>query len=190
MTDTVEARVHPVRHGHDREAGVWREIDDAIEQAAKDVERLPPHYRQTLLPAGELVVVSLIDVEIGNVGGREKWFAHFSIVEGDHAGKVLLRAYNRPKPGWLSPQHALSRDFVAVTGLRHAPIPKRPPRAILGGFLRDVFVEARTQRVGRRMDRKTREWVETPGADHYSVIDEIVRLVAGTPRVCELRRKP
>jgi len=186
----AQARVAPLepRRASRESSDEWREIDDAIRAADADAKRLPPHYRQTRLPDGAVVRATYIDVEVGNVGGREKWLARFRIVEGDLEGAVLLRAYNPPRPGWLSPQHALSLDFRAVTGLPPQPIPKRAPRAILGAFLKGVVVEARTALVMRRMDRKRREWVSTPEGHWYSVIDSLVGLVAGTPRILQGRR--
>ncbi len=148
------------------------------------------------------MIAAFGDVEVGIVGKRaEKWFGHFRLIDVELpdplqrrrlAGKTILRTWNRPNRGWLSPSHALARDFLAVCGLPLRTIPKAAPRAILGCFLRGVFVGATTRVVRRRMDQATRAWVETPDSEWYSVIDQIDALAAGSParpRYLALRRR-
>jgi hypothetical protein len=63
---------------------------------------------------------------------------------------------NAPRRQWLSPRHNLTLDWIAVTGLRPRAMPlKRPPRAVLGTFLRDCHVTAHTSVVARRMNTET-----------------------------------
>ena len=173
-------------------------VDSFLEDVEKAESKLPPYYRDTLLPPGALVVVSWRDVEVGNIAGAEKWFSLSEILEcpdlePHHAeelrGHVLLRSYNPPKRRWLARNHALFQDWQAVTGRPLKTVPKRSPRAILGAFLKDVQVLAKTRIVNRRMDRESREWVTTPKEEWYSVIDHIVKLEAGCPRVLQERRK-
>lgn len=176
-----------------------RDLDEEIDGAIADMERLeqtlPPYYRDTLLPHKTVVIVAYLDVEKANIGDAEKWLATFKIVgcpdhpelEGEAFGKTLLRSWNPPRRGWVSPQHALAQDFLAVTGRRLRTIPRRPPRAIVGSFLADCQVLAETRVVARRMDRKERRWIPTHPDEHYSAIGRLVKLCAGCPRV--LRRK-
>jgi hypothetical protein len=183
------------------DADQWEEIDAAIVQGERE-ESAKPHYRATLLPEGAQVIAAFVDVETGIVGKRsEKWFGHFRLIDVEipdalerrrHSGKTILRTWNAPRRGWLSPTHALARDFAAVCGLPLRSIPKAAPRAILGAFLRGVFVTATTRVVKRRMDEKSRAWVETLPADWYSVIDRIDGLALGSParpRYLSLRRR-
>lgn len=175
------------------------EIESFLEAAEKAELELPPYYRDTLLPEDALVVVSLREVEIGNIGGAKKWFAHFEIVEcpdlePDHAadarGRTILRSYNPPGHKWLAHNHELYLDWKAVTGRPLKTVPKRSPRAILSAFLKDVQVRATTRVVSRTMDHKARKWISTPEEDWYSVIDRIVGLEAGCPRVLQQRKNP
>jgi hypothetical protein len=144
------------------------------------------------------VIVSLLNVEVGNIGGADKWFALFEILDcpdlrPEHAaelrGCTILRSYNPPRRGWLSRNHALFCDWQAVTGRPLKTVPKRSPRTILSAFLKDVQVLAKTRVVKRRMNQETRKWDETPKEDWYSVIDHIVKLVAGCPRVLQERKR-
>ena len=168
----------------------WREIDAAIVQAERD-EAAHPHYRTTLLPEGAKVIAAFVDVEVGSVGKRaEKWFGHFRLIDVEIpdaiererlVGRTLLRSWNAPRRGWLSPSHALARDFRAVCGEPLRTIPKAAPRAIVGSFLRGVFVCATSSIVGRRMDPESRKWIKTPADEWYSVISRIDGLAAGSP---------
>jgi hypothetical protein len=175
----------------------WADVDRALDLAEAEERRLPPNYRDTLLPDGARVVIGLRDVDLGRVGGAEKWLALFTIQEVldvpegariAYNGATLLRSWNAPARGWIARQHALAQDWQAVTGRPLRTVPKTSPRAIVGAFLRGVLVEAETHVVKRRMDTKARAWVEVPDDERYSVVSCLVRLVAGTPRV--LLRKP
>lgn len=65
---------------------------------------------------------------------------------------------------------------------------KHGHRAILGMFLLDAEVFAITHRVARRMDSKSKGWVNTDSAEHYSVISELTGLASGTPPVLQKRQ--
>ena len=195
----------------------WDEIDAAIDSAEIEAERIAPSYRQTLLPDGEIVLADFKDVVVGNVGGTWRWLSTLIISSdpsiGEWGGLPILRSYNMPKRGWLSPQHSLAIDWRNVTGIPMLPLPKPPnlnpsrgkkqpsrrewqaaetrrARLYLGSFLRKVQVEVRTRVVNKQMDRKTREWVETKPSDWYSVVDRILSRTAGVPRILKRRERP
>ncbi len=184
----------------------WHDIDRAIEAAAKAEGQLPPSYRETKLPDGLRIISQYKDVAVGNIGGKDKWLATFQIIESsggaELVGYPILRSWNIPLGGRLSPQHHLAIDWQNVTKRRPLPLPPqqqadvsredwiraetRRARRYLGSFLKDIQVEARTHVVARRMDRQSRKWVGTPEDARYSVIDLIESCTAGCPRV--LRR--
>jgi hypothetical protein len=176
----------------------WRQVDAAIDAAAAQERSLPPSFRHTRLPDGCIVSVTLEDVIEKNVSGCDKWWAVFRIMEArgdpeaaaEASGRLILRSWNAPRRGtWLSPRHALAMDYLAVVGRPLQSIPRHPPRAIVGAFLRGVVVEARTHLVTKFMDREARKWAGAPGSEHYSIVDKLLKLEAGTPRVL-LRKAP
>jgi hypothetical protein len=187
----------------------WADIDQAIAEGESAAERIPPSYRHTLLADGAIIRAQLVDVQAGRVGSRTKWFAIFEISEDDDQVEArrlpILRGYNAPREGWLSPQHALAVDYVTVTGLRLYPMPKetnrdleyakylrretRRARLVLGSFLKDVQIEAHTHVVNRQMDAGAGTWIQTPEINWYSTIDRILRCTAGCPRILQQRKR-
>jgi len=169
----------------------WAEVDQAIAHQRKTEKEVGPSYRETLIDDCECVVVAFEKVDVAKVFGKPKWIVHFRVVEGLWKELPLIRGYNPPKSLWFSPHHSLAKDYLAVTGLRLRSLPKRiSPRGFLGSFLRDVWVEAETHVVNRRMvveKGKKSRWVETPAEEHYSTISRLVRRVEGTPRVLQRR---
>jgi hypothetical protein len=174
------------RSDHDASAD-WKEIDQAIDQIERQ-EREKPSWRATVLPDEAEIVAAYESVDTGSLAkGALKWFALFRIVECDKApemaGRLILRSWNAPRRrGWLSPKHALARDFSAVCRLPFRSLPEKVgPNAILGSFLRGVWVIARTHLVTGYVDPNTRETVKRASYEHYSVISEITGVAAGSP---------
>jgi hypothetical protein len=180
--------------GADLETPDWSEADAAIRASEREEKRLPPYYRHTRLPDGAIVRAILSSVEIGNVSGRDRLMLLFRIIDAgavkDAGGLTILRSYGIPKPGWVSPNHHLAIDYRAVTGLKCPPVPKKNRlTAFVGTFLKGVEIEALTRLVHRRMDRESRGWVNTAEEDWYSLIDRILEVTAGCPRVLQLRNR-
>lgn len=195
--------------------GALSEVDAAIERAERDAEK--PHYLDTLLPDGAVVRAQLVSVAAGMVANRLKWLALFRIaddedrVDAEMRGRPLLRAWNAPPAGRLSPQHSLHLDWMAITEGRVRPLPMPPEtptearrrkrkesyleaegrraRQVLGMIVAGCELEVRTHIVKRRMDRRGRQWVETPPSSWYSAGDAIVCVTAGTARVEQRRRR-
>ena len=171
----------------------WAAIDAAIQDSEQVVAKIGPNYRDTLLPAGKVIRVHLVRTE--EIKHFNRWIGHFVIADEpemeEFAGLPIIRGWNKPERGKrLSPNHHLQQDYRAVTGLREFVVPKNHGHsAVLGSFLKNVQVEALTTVVGRRMDRTTSAWALTNQDDHYSVIDRILSLTAGQPRVL-MKRTP
>ena len=176
------------------EGATWDDVDAAIAESLDQEQKLAPHYRGTRLEDGAVIDCQFVRAEEGCVNKAMKWFTWFKIVNTNDAndarmiGMPIIRTYNKPRPGWISPRHNVSIDWAAVTGLPPRPIPNRSSNAVLGAFLRSCVIEARTHLVTGYNDQRERRWVERPESDHYSVIDKLVRVVAGTPRVLQMRR--
>ncbi len=176
----------PARDG-DPNPETWDKIDDAIDEIGK-LEQDRRNYRATLVPDGAKLVSTYKSVARGRVAkGAFKWLALFEIVECDAApaavGRVILRSWNEPRRGWLSPKHALARDFAAVCrcSLRSLP-PNASPNVILSSFLRDVWIFATAHTVTEFVDAKTRQKVTREPWEHYSVIASIDGVAAGSPQ--------
>ena len=203
----------PPRRGPDADTPDLADADEFLNQAERDATKIAPNYRNTKLANGTVVTVYLEEVLVRNVGGCEKWLARMVIADGPNEGLPILRSWNIPRRGWISPQHHLAQDWLALPGRPVPPMPKaaedtdskgkklsqkgrraheqRRARSVLHALLRGsggvVLVEARTHLVKKRMDRRARKWVDIPESAHYSVRDKLVKL--GTPRCLELRQK-
>lgn len=173
-----------------------RELAKLLRQVERDDESLPAIYSSTLLPDESDVDVQLDRVDVGRMGPKLKWYGHFVIIEaGEFQGLPILRAWNAPRSGSrLHPSHKLYLDYEKITGLRPPPIPAgKKPERFLNLFLSGVVLRARTRVVERRMDEKTRTWIERPKETWYSVIDQFggdggSPIVAGRPFVLRGRR--
>ena len=170
---------------------------DELDRADRDVA----DFRSTLLPAGEMVQVELAPIEppiapVHIAGGAARWFVYFRVIDGEpYAGRTILGSYNPPSGPFLSRNHALYADWLAIVGRPLRSLPRRyTARSLLGAFLRGVVVTASTRQVGRmRPDprRDPRTWLDLADDDprRYSVIDRLISLSAGTPPVLDRRRR-
>lgn len=167
-------------------------VDSAILDMMVDEANAAPDYRCTLLPDG--MPIRAFFRHSAELPWQRRWIGHFTIspdIESEFAGMPIIAAWNQPQLGRrLSPRHNLARDYRAVTGLSARPMfpKKHGHRAILGMFLLDAEVHAITRLVGRRMDDKSKGWVNTDSAEHYSVISELTGLASGTPPVLQKRQ--
>jgi hypothetical protein len=167
-------------------------VNAALRDMARDEANAAPDYRCTLLPDGMPIRAFFRHSEL--LPSQRRWIGHFTIspdIESEFAGMPIIAAWNPPQLGRrLSPRHNLARDYRAVTGLSARPMfpKKHGHRAILGMFLLDAEVHAITRLVGRRMDDKSKSWVNTDSAEHYSVISELTGLASGTPPVLQKRQ--
>ncbi len=167
-------------------------VDSAILDMMVHGANAAPDYRCTLLPDG--MPIRAFFRHSAELRWQRRWIGHFTIspdIESEFAGMPIIAAWNQPQLGRrLSPRHNLARDYRAVTGLSARPMfpKKHGHRAILGMFLLDAEVHAITHRVARRMDSKSKGWVNTDSAEHYSVISELTGLASGTPPVLQKRQ--
>jgi len=169
-----------------------KSVDSAIVDMVRNEEAAAPDYRCTRLPDGTPIRAFFRHSEL--LPTQKRWIGHFTIspdFDGECAGMPIIAAWNPPQLGRrLSPRHNLARDYRAVTGLSARPMfpKKHGHRAILGMFLLGAEVHAITRLVGRRMDDKSKSWVNTDSAEHYSVISELTGLASGTPPVLQKRQ--
>jgi len=110
--------------------------------------------------------------ERGHFQNRERVFLWFRIIEpGPQFGKELYLVCPYPKKGGKI--FGLGSKLVAAATVALGQRPKRRDRLSTRIFSGKVFV-ARTRTVTHDYNQKLR-----PTADHYSVIDELLRVEAG-----------
>lgn len=176
-------------------AGCAVSADDELESAvteALETESGRRDYHETLFSEGTVITAAYLRTEIVTMqGGRRKWAVWFDVLNKDDqpSGLTILRFYNEPRRGhYLSRSHSMYGDMFAVTRMPRFKVPKKAaPAAIVGTWLKGCIVQVRTRVVGRRMDADSRQPVETPSEQHYSVVDAIVGLCAGTPPLLQRR---
>ncbi len=128
---------------------------------------LPP-----LLPNGEYTVSFLRAEKKWLWGSRLKLFLHFEIVHpADAAGSRLFMAANVPPKNRWTIGHKFYRVWVLATGHR----PQRRTRLSTEVFRNKYFL-ARVKTV-----EKTAKDTKRPAAAQYSIIDELLEVVAGCP---------
>ncbi len=128
---------------------------------------------ETLVPQGRYRM-SYLGHDEGNSYGRPVWFVRFQITEpGGYEGRVVLRFYNIPKGARLARSSNLAIDFINLTGLR-------PPATLTPDwFLKGCEVLGKVVTVRERVDGRRR--IQRPETLHYSKVDELLKITAGSP---------
>jgi hypothetical protein len=148
----------------------------------------------TLVPDGEYALWFEKE-ELGSNFGRELWFVTFTIAEGAHKGKRVLRFYSLPRKGkFLARTSSLSQDFMAMTGLR-PPSRGFRPSELLRGVLVGARLVAAKDRPPNKRDKERLRWekkkvplrIEVPEAQRYSRVTSINKIIAGSPRILRSR---
>ena len=105
------------------------------------------------------------------LGTTKKLFLHFKITElGEHHGKVIFEAFNMPYNGRIKQGSKYYKTWVMVNDWNP---PSRNAKMSPRLFLKKVF-KVKTRTVKPEHNKKP-----MPDSFWYSVVDEIVEVVAG-----------
>jgi hypothetical protein len=140
---------------------------DTAEVTLGEMGIVPP-----LMPAGEYVV-GWLRAEQGEFRGRKRWFLWFRIVEGLHVGEELYLCCPFPKDERRS--FGLGSKLVAAMTMATGQTPRRRDRLSTRVFAGKYFV-AKVRTVTTDQD-----CLERSPEDHYSVIEKLIAIAAGTP---------
>ncbi len=104
------------------------------------------------------------------LGKARKIFLNFRIIEGEHTGMKLFMAYNAPYDRKFRPGHKYYKDWVMVNGWNP---PSRNATMSPRLFLNKAYV------IKTRAVKPLRNKKPMPVQFHYSVVDELVEVIAG-----------
>lgn len=129
---------------------------------------------EPLVPSGSYVV-AFIKADQRSMFRTKKLFLHWRIVEPlKFEGVTLFQSFNMPTDGT---KWGLGHKFLGTWILANGARPVRRDRLSTAVF-RGKYFEARVVTV-----KKTGKGLNRPEAAQYSVVDELVTVVAGGPNV-------